>query len=574
MIIYPAAAMFVMAIEAAKQMSNTTRQIKGYLIRDATLHKAVNVPADDRGLETQFYMRPLNDMSEKSVAEYEFRLCTYDNGQWAENCQGTIIVEYEEEETEVDRGNEAAYLQQHYRDLWEKKKKACSGVVEPERVYRHFRKIGMDYGPAFQGLQKLTFNDIGEATAEIRPFDWSSHEVANHVQPHVIHPVTLDIAAQLIFLALTKGARDVISTTVPTRIHELWIAGSGLSHPTTTSIKAFTTSKFKGIRESESSLFALDTVTGDLKLVISSLETTNVASHNAGSQPSLDQKQLCYSLDWKPDIDLLDPMELRAYCEAGESISISEPVQFYQDLSLLLFIIISRTVDQLALEKPQSTKPHIEKYIAWMHRQIEKFHLGNMPDGRPEWVSLSKDDVFVDQLVESISKSKQGVLFVAIGQNLLDMLHGRVDPLSFLFDGELVEDHYQEIFSVPCCKKIGKYLALLTHKNPGLKILEVGAGTGKMTEHVLASITDFGEGDIRLPRYSQYDYTDISGSYFEKAEKRLANMKRVNFKVLNIENDPVQQGFEAGTYDLVIAGLVSSPIIFFGNSILIDRIIL
>lgn len=252
-------------------------------------------------------------------------------------------------------------------------------------------------------------------------------------------------------------------------------------------------------------------------------------------------------------------MKLRAYCEAGELISISEPVQFYRDLSLLLFIIISRTVDQLALEKSQGTKPHIEKYIAWMYKQIEKFHHGETPDSRPKWVSLSKDAAFVDKLVESISKSKQGVLFVAIGQNLLDMLHGRVDPLSFLFDGELVENHYQEIFNVPCCKNIGKYLALLAHKNPGLRILEVGAGTGKMTEHILASITESGEGDIRSPRYTQYDYTDISGSYFEKAEERLANMKRVNFKVPNIESDPVQQGFEAGTYDLVIAGLVSPP---------------
>lgn len=551
--------MFVMAIEAAKQMSNTSRQIKGYLIKDATLHKAVNVPADDRGLETQFYMRPLNDMSEKSVAEYEFRLCTYDNGQWAENCQGAIVLEYEETETEVDGGNEAAHRQKHYIDLWEEKKKACNGVVEPGRAYRHFRDIGMDYGPAFQGLQNIYFNEIGEATAEIRPFNWSSHEVTNHVQPHVIHPVTLDVAAQLIFLALTKGAREVISTTVPTRIRELWIAGSGLSHPTTTSIKAFTASAFKGLRETESSLFALDTVTGDLKLVISSLETTNVASHNGGSQSSPDQKQLCYSLDWKPDTDFLDPMRLRAYCEAGE-FSVSEPVQFYQDLSLLLFIFILRTVDQLGFEKLEGTKPHIQKYIAWMYRQIEKFHNGDMPDSRPEWMSLSRDVAYVDKLVESISKSKQGVLFVAIGKNLLDMLQGRVDPLSFIFDGGLVENHYQEIFNVPCCIKIGKYLDLLTHKNPGMKILEVGAGTGKMTEHILPSITESGgEGGIRSPKYSRYDYTDISGSYFEKAEKRFANTKRVNFKVLNIENDPVQQGFEAGTYDLVIAGLVSSP---------------
>ena len=44
--------------------------------------------------------------------------------------------------------------------------------------------------------------------------------LTDHVQHHVIHPVTLDAAAQLIFLALTEGKWGGESTamTIPTRI--------------------------------------------------------------------------------------------------------------------------------------------------------------------------------------------------------------------------------------------------------------------------------------------------------------------------------------------------------------------
>ena len=556
-IIYPAAAMFVMAIEAARQTADATRNIKAYLIQDATFHKAVNVPANDRGLELQFFMRPITDVSEKTFKWSEYRLCTCEDGQWVENCRGSIQVEYDESSVEVDRGTEAELRNEHYKNLMEERSKVCTGTIDPERLYQHFQSIGMGYGPAFQALENISFGGEGEAIAEVRTFDWSAHETANYVQPHVLHPVTLDAAAQLIFLALTKGGKHLISTTIPTRCRSLWVCNSGLSHPGTTAIKAYSKSAFKGYRETESSLFAVDNVTGDLRLLISDLETTTVAQQAAISEEQLDCKALCYSIDWKPDVSLLDSEGLQKYCQQNQ-VGIVDRVQFFEDVSFLMFVFISATLKKLDPTKSESLKPHIQKYVDWMKLQVRRYQQGGLPHSRPEWEHLSQDNTYVNNVIARTSNnSHQGRLFVAVGQNLLDMIHGKVDPLDFLFAGELVENYYQEIFQVSCCQSMGEYLDIITHKNPELKILEVGAGTGGMTMQVLSSITDSNieEG---FARFAQYDYTDISGSYFEKAEQKLGNgVKKLSFRLLNIENDPVEQGFEAGTYDIVIAGLVS-----------------
>ena len=68
-----------MAIEAARQLAHPQRKVQGYLIQDATFHHAVNVPADGNELELQFYMRPTNDISEKTSSWSSFRVYTYEN---------------------------------------------------------------------------------------------------------------------------------------------------------------------------------------------------------------------------------------------------------------------------------------------------------------------------------------------------------------------------------------------------------------------------------------------------------------------------------------------------------------
>lgn len=79
---------------------------------------------------------------------------------------------------------------------------------------------------------------------------------------------------------------------------------------------------------------------------------------------------------------------------------------------------------------------------------------------------------------------------------------------------------------------------------------------GGCTELVLDALR---EQDALGSRYrcASYDFTDISSGFFEAASERFKEVGDVmEFKKLNIEEDPSEQGFESNSYDLVIASQV------------------
>lgn len=99
------------------------------------------------------------------------------------------------------------------------------------------------------------------------------------------------------------------------------------------------------------------------------------------------------------------------------------------------------------------------------------------------------------------------------------------------------------------------YIDLLAHKNPHLRILEIGAGTGGATLPILTALGRI--HDKSSPRFLSYDITDITTGFFEKLQDKTAAWgDLVSYKKLDIENDPNEQGFESGYYDVVIAANV------------------
>ncbi|KPM37670.1 Lovastatin diketide synthase LovF [Neonectria ditissima] len=94
------------------------------------------------------------------------------------------------------------------------------------------------------------------------------------------------------------------------------------------------------------------------------------------------------------------------------------------------------------------------------------------------------------------------------------------------------------------------YLQLLVFKQPHMKILEVRAGTRGGVALPLIQALDRPEG-LLLDRYC---YTEIHSETLEEGKTLLQKwVDRVDFKTLDISKDPVQQGFQEGTYDLIIA---------------------
>lgn len=74
---------------------------------------------------------------------------------------------------------------------------------------------------------------------------------------------------------------------------------------------------------------------------------------------------------------------------------------------------------------------------------------------------------------------------------------------------------------------------------------------------MIQNLMRHGDSESGAPRFSQFDFTDISSGFFEKAKElfHLAS-ERMAFRILDIERAPVAQGFETSKYDLIVASNV------------------
>ncbi|KAL2050092.1 hypothetical protein ABVK25_009595 [Lepraria finkii] len=115
--LYPAAGMILMAFEAAHQVANSNgvKSVRSYKFKDATFVKALVLSMADEAVETQSYLLPRKADGTTSSIWNDFRLCMLSNNEWAENCRGTSIVEYDEADVEVGAGFEAQELRKRYR---------------------------------------------------------------------------------------------------------------------------------------------------------------------------------------------------------------------------------------------------------------------------------------------------------------------------------------------------------------------------------------------------------------------------------------------------------------------------
>ena len=181
-------------------------------------------------------------------------------------------------------------------------------------------------------------------------------------------------------------------------------------------------------------------------------------------------------------------------------------------------------------------------------------------------VTIGADEPLPDQMppdVEAFLSETEGRfphatneigLFRRCAGALPEVLRGNADPLSLLFgDAEpTAADLYRRAAVWRAANRmLGEVVRTLLDESPEgrrLRVLEVGAGIGSATEYVLP--------ELPAGRFD-YMYTDISAGFFAEAEERFsAEDASIDYRVLDIEKDPVDQGFEAHGYDLVIAANV------------------
>ncbi|KAL0938143.1 beta-ketoacyl synthase [Colletotrichum truncatum] len=143
-------------------------------------------------------------------------------------------------------------------------------------------------------------------------------------------------------------------------------------------------------------------------------------------------------------------------------------------------------------------------------------------------------------------------LLRAVGPHLAACLVGNYDALQVLFGNrenkKWLEDLYREWpMLVTATHLLVEFLCQALKNNEGsgaFRILEVGAGTGGTTRHIIDALTRAG-----IP--FEYHFTDISASLIQKARKSFTGVKGMTFGLLDIENEPPAEFTEA--YHIIIS---------------------
>lgn len=545
-----------MAIEAARQVASSSLRIKGYKFQDVVFHKALLISLNPEGVETHLYLRPRNGSS--NIAEWnDFRLYTYSNEEWAEVCQGTIITHFFEGGLKcVNKASQRSVHQSQASFAADVKK--CRRSVDSKELYENLDSYGYNFGPSFQTLNQISFSDEKEAAATIGLHDWKTKIPDDLISDHLIHPTALDAIFHLTVAAFSKGGWEQVPTMVPTQLKSMWISNHLLDHSKNRELKLYAKPTFHGYREVEFSVFAFDPMDDMLAVSLEGYRGTAISSMKS-SMKEAEWRRLCFNIDWKPDLETLSDHQISTYCASAVRNSESLTTKLIDESELVCLYFLSTVLHTLSTEQFQSSRTHVTRYLEWAKHHYDRCDAGTLLSSNIQGNTLLDDKAYRDVVLTGLKESgPDGKLYVTVGESLMPILRGEIDPLELLFNGPLVRDFYSSAAFVANYNKIAAYVDLLAHKNPDLKVLEIGAGTGGATAYIIQKLSMHGDDEKGVPRFSEYIYTDISPGFFVEAQKRFSeHVDRIVYRTLDIEKDPLQQGFEVGAYDVVVAAGVS-----------------
>lgn len=562
--LYPAAGMIVMAIEAARQIADPTLSITGYRLSDLSFSRALVVSSDPEGVETQLHLRPQKRNTKTTSECSDFVLYVYSKEEWAQVCQGTITTEYARDELDVADVAELDHEQSRLREDFAESARRCKEPVDSKQFYENLAIFGFGFGPTFRGLHQIYYNDTGEATARLSLDDWTTKISSDILKDHVIHPTDLDCVLQLGMAALTRGSWVPTAIMVPAVAKSIWISNNLLTRGRKEEINVCAKTVFKGYREVDFWYAAINT-RNEVQILIDGWRITALSKLDAASSAKFAKRRLCYHTAWKPDLEMLGPEQTATYCSASIDSSMLQSKVDVDQLEMVCLQYMSSVLQDPPHSSFEGPRAHLARYVAWIkhhfdERGVDELLSSEFQARKP--TTRENNNTFLDNFAK---QSAEGALAVAVGKNLNRIFRAELDALDLLFSGTLVQDYYHSsAFSVNY-KKIATYVDLLAHKHPDLSILEIGAGTGAATAHIidtLVSSCDDNSGDeSTIPRFSQYTYTDISPAFLEEAKKRFESYSdRMAYRVLDIEKDPLQQDFQPQKYDLVVCSMVSQPL--------------
>ncbi|KXJ86344.1 hypothetical protein Micbo1qcDRAFT_209040 [Microdochium bolleyi] len=541
--------MMVESLNQLVQMRHPGSKIAKYVVKDQRVHRPIILAQEQDeeagpDVEVQLILSP----SKSSVDSpwYTARILSLQpDGKWAEHLTTQLRFELQAS-AGVDAapafGDEHSIATQEAFEALDRITALATQTVDPEVMYAEHRKAGNDWGPSFALVNEASMGQ-GVALAKLQTPDMTQWMPHGYSQPHLVHPATLDATVHM--LATLFHKQIINAPLMPVKTDESIMTSDMLSKPGIDNIVAIDIKPLgKTAGRGNVWMFQRAPDSGELKLVCSfSGVQLQAVGEEAEETAKLFERENNTEVVWTEDPSLLNEATFNALTKPHAE---STP-EFYDRLDLnekAAMIYLDKVKDLVVVRSPETAPlPHLQHFCKWISAWTASESFRNTIDG------MRDEDKAAILERSSRLGSHEGALLETIGQSLQSILDNTVTSLDASSDSSLWSSWYKDGPMLPARKQMTEYFKILAHKNPHLSIVEIGAGTGNAAAHFLEAV-----GDNAAALVKQYCFTDNSADHFETGKAALKKWESLlNFKVLDISKDPVEQGFERHQFDVVVA---------------------
>lgn len=546
---FPGSAYLCMALEALSQLIKhdpTHFLVHQYVVRDVEFSKALVIPdLPGSKVEVQLCLTPSsagNKRNSTGWEVFEVNSWTKESG-WNQNCRGSVMAEYLSLNDDVEEFQEhEIQALSHVQDFLTMKS-ACKVKLDSKRFYEELEASGNKYGETFATLEDIKVGNT-HAVGKVALSQLEDGGPAVFGQSYIIHPATLDTLLHTSFPVCSRG--NSLGSIMIVGVEELRISAD-ITRQSGQSLYVGASVPRRGGRSCTAYVSAFESNhDSDLRSVISMHgELQAVGEAPPTSLNARANTTAIYTMKWDRDVEFITEGYFSSVPEAQIQKSVEIlPEEKHDVLNQAACIYVHQSLRKLSDQKHYTVASHMSFFYEW----IQKF------SSSKEYLKVLEEFQTVEGLVYDIgSLGVEGEILQRVGSHLTSLLTGGVDPLTCLLDGGLLHRFYADDESLEqLCAHLIAYLKLAIFKNPSMRVLEIGAGTGGTTLPIFKGLTT-----PRSQPFERYDYTDISSGFFGNAQEKFKDWSEMLvYNTMNIEEDPVDQGFDEGFYDLIIAANV------------------
>lgn len=515
--VFPAAGYVSMAFESSSMLL-AGREAKLLEAEDVVIHSALVFQEDDEAVETLFTLTNVQEDGESAVSANFALHATVGKQADSMAVKASGILK-------VVLGRPSPDVLPAQSDP-----ESLMVNVDSDRFYSSLADIGYGYTGPFRALDNLT-RSAGSGAGTI------ANNVDDHEGHHFfIHPATLDTAIQAVILAYCyPNDGRLWAIHVPTRIRSIRINPAlCVEHLSKLSELPF---------DSAQTTHDATGIYGDAEVYTPTREQALVQLEGVhcvllAGATAADDTQLFSTTVWghaAPDG--------AAVCWDGRATE--EQYQLARDVERACLYYLNLWERQIPSDyQPNDSSRGLLRFSSHIRRQVSS---GKHPYAKKEW--MNDGDEILHSILDKYPDSLDLKMVEAVGNNIPAVLRGETTILEHLMKDDLLTKYYADALAFPSYTVyLARMVSQLTHRYPHMKILEIGAGTGHATRRILKEIG---------ATFDSYHFTDISTGFFEAAQSDFEqHAEKMTFKALDIEKDVTTQGYQANSFDLVIASFV------------------